>query len=1092
LLSTALLTLAGAVAVLALIGQTMSAPDWLRDRIATRLEARLGGMQIVFGDVELVINRGWRPRARLRDVTLSDGDGRPILRLADAEASLAMRPLLEGRLQPKQIALTGLFAVLRRGADGAVSLAIGDAARPAGEAAGFAQLVQQIDTVLATPQLSALTSIDLNALTLRYEDARAGRAWTVDDGYASLTRQGGDLRLAANLALLSGRDYAATLEANYESRIGQTTAEFGLTLSSLSAQDFAGQSVALAWLDVLRAPVSGAVRGTIDETGALGPINATLQIGAGALQPSDRTTPIPFRSARTYFTFDPGTEVLVFDEVQVESAWVTGSGEGRAWLGGIETGRLDDLIGQITLTSLSGNPAGLYDDAVRLEGAQADFRLTLDPFELRLGEMLVHDQGRRMRLDGTLKADTDGWDVAVNGRMGALAPARLVELWPEQAVPKTRAWLAENLGGGRLTDIHFALRGRSGQKPEVYLDFDYADTDVKFMKTLPPLTDASGHASFLKNRFVTTATKGWIEADEGGRLDMAGTSFIIPDVTVRGGTPALVRIEGRGPVTAALSLLNRAPLSVMDKANLPVDLAAGEISVAGTVAVPLKDKVPFEEVEFHFAGTATDVMTDRLVPGQRLAAERLRLRGDSDDIEISGDGTIGGVPASAAWRTAIGPDVPGSSATGTIELSPALLETFDIALPPGTVTGRGTAGFTLDLPKGAPPRLAARSDLAGVGLRIPELGWSSAPGATGALALDIRLGESPRIDAVSLDVSGLDATGSVTLAEGGALERAQFSSVRLGGWLDAQVVLTGQGRSAPPAVAITGGTLDLREAEFGEASAGSGQGGRARLTASLDRLVVTDTIALTGFEGQFTTSAGLDGEFRGRINGSTPVTGRIVPDGGRSAVRVVSGDAGGVFRDAGLLKQARGGDFTMSLRPVGDAGAFEGSVQVTNTRVQNAPAIAALLNSVSIIGLLDELSGQGILFSEVSARFRLDPSRVSVYESSAVGPSIGISMDGTYDVPSQRLNMQGVISPVYLINGIGSVLTRRGEGLIGFSYKLTGAASDPSVQVNPLSALTPGIFREIFRNPAPQPPAAASSSGASPPEPEPRREVGRR
>lgn len=63
--------------------------------------------------------------------------------------------------------------------------------------------------------------------------------------------------------------------------------------------------------------------------------------------------------------------------------------------------------------------------------------------------------------------------------------------------------------------------------------------------------------------------------------------------------------------------------------------------------------------------------------------------------------------------------------------------------------------------------------------------------------------------------------------------------------------------------------------------------------------------------------------------------------------------------------------------------------------------------------------------------------------------------------------MQGVISPVYLLNGFGAVLTRRGEGLFGFNYTLRGTADDPQVQVNPLSILTPGMFRELFRAPAP-------------------------
>ena len=65
------------------------------------------------------------------------------------------------------------------------------------------------------------------------------------------------------------------------------------------------------------------------------------------------------------------------------------------------------------------------------------------------------------------------------------------------------------------------------------------------------------------------------------------------------------------------------------------------------------------------------------------------------------------------------------------------------------------------------------------------------------------------------------------------------------------------------------------------------------------------------------------------------------------------------------------------------------------------------------------------------------------------------------------MDFRGVVSPVYFLNGIGSILTRRGEGLFGFNYRMTGPASGPSVGVNPLSILTPGAFRQLFRRAPP-------------------------
>jgi len=64
--------------------------------------------------------------------------------------------------------------------------------------------------------------------------------------------------------------------------------------------------------------------------------------------------------------------------------------------------------------------------------------------------------------------------------------------------------------------------------------------------------------------------------------------------------------------------------------------------------------------------------------------------------------------------------------------------------------------------------------------------------------------------------------------------------------------------------------------------------------------------------------------------------------------------------------------------------------------------------------------------------------------------------------------MQGVISPIYIINGVGAIMSKKGEGLIGFNFNLKGKTGDVKLLVNPLSALTPAMFRNIFRRPPPE------------------------
>jgi len=1074
--ATILSGLAAAYLVIIVAGQAMTAPEWLRDRVATRIEQNLGDLQISFGDIEMVVNRGWRPRVHLQDLVLSRPDGQALLQLSDAEASLSMRALMRGQFHPKNILLNGMFVTLQRGADGAVALSLGDVATPLERAPGMAQLVGTLDSVLESPLLQALQRAELDALTVRYEDLGSGRAWTVDGGRVEMARTKGELTVSGSFSLLSGRDYASTLELNYASTIGQTEAEFGFVVADIAAQDIAAQSVALRWLEPLRAPISGALRGGIDGNGAVGPLSATLQIGSGVLQPTDQTRPIPFDGARTYFTYQPESQTLVFDEISLSSGWFSGVAEGEAQLGGTKGGTLTDLIGQFSLRDLRFDPDGLYDKPLELALADTDFRLELDPFRLTLGQMQIVDGASTLHLSGALSAENDGWDLTLDGLIDQLTPERLVELWPERAAPRPRKWVAKNLNGGDLNDLNFALRVHPSGPPDVYVDFGFSGSSIGFIKTLPPISEASGFATLIDRRFVATATAGQLSSAAHGSLDVTGTSFIIPDVSMRPNGFGIARVQAQGPVAAIMALLNRPPLSILKNTSFPVDLADGTVRAIGSFNVPLAKKVRFEDVTFHVNGQIDQVGSNVLLPGQVLSSDRLQVQVDHTQVVISGPGRVDDLPVQVSWRQPIGKGVPRASRlTGQVELSERLIETFNIGLPPGSVTGQGSADFTLDFRPGLPPALVLTSDLEGAVLKIPSLSWSKPAATGGALTLASTLGARPGIDRFELKAAGLEASGKITTRDDGGLDRATFSSVRLGGWLDTQAVLIGRGKGVAPELQVTGGQMDMRRAAFGI----GGQGDTGAMKIALNRLQITDTLALTGFVGEFSVTTGLRGAFRGNLNGSTPVTGDVVPQGGRSAFRINSADAGGVFRDAGLLKQGRDGNLALTLVPVDEPGIYNGQLKVRNIRVKDAPAIAALLNAASIVGLLDEMTGSGILFTQVDARFRLTPSQILLYESSAVGPSIGLSMDGIYDVVSERFGMQGVISPIYLINGIGSVLTRKGEGVIGFNYTLRGTASDPAVQVNPLSALTPGMLREVFRTAPPSDPNA--------PEPERRR-----
>ncbi|MFC3118412.1 hypothetical protein ACFOHS_09885 [Jhaorihella thermophila] len=238
---------------------------------------------------------------------------------------------------------------------------------------------------------------------------------------------------------------------------------------------------------------------------------------------------------------------------------------------------------------------------------------------------------------------------------------------------------------------------------------------------------------------------------------------------------------------------------------------------------------------------------------------------------------------------------------GEIELSPRLLQTFAVGLPPGSVSGKGKGRFQLDFAPGQPPALSLSSDLVGVGLRIPQVNWSKPKNHARAAGTARRAGRAD-----PYRQAGIAGAGAQRHRHGSEPARrgAGAGAVRSGasgGWLDSPITMIGRGDRTPE-IRIEGGTVDLRRATFG----GGENGEDVPLTIRLSRLQVTDSIALTDFAGTFSTGGGFNGIFEGLLNGQVKVEGTVVPRNGRSAVRVRSGDGGAVMRAAGILKKRPG------------------------------------------------------------------------------------------------------------------------------------------------------------------------------------------
>ncbi len=109
-------------------------------------------------------------------------------------------------------------------------------------------------------------------------------------------------------------------------------------------------------------------------------------------------------------------------------------------------------------------------------------------------------------------------------------------------------------------------------------------------------------------------------------------------------------------------------------------------------------------------------------------------------------------------------------------------------------------------------------------------------------------------------------------------------------------------------------------------------------------------------------------------------------------------------------------------------------------------------------------------FQRAFARLAVVDGTLSVENGIVRGEQIGATFQGIVRDQSGRIDLTGTFMPAYGLNRlfgelpvIGAILGNgRDRGLLGITFKLTGATSKPNLVINPLSIIAPGVFRQIF------------------------------
>jgi hypothetical protein len=1034
---------------------------WLTQRIEAAANADGGPTTLSIGATALAwegFSEGVdRPvDLRFSNVTVTSADGRKQLDVPRTEVSLSIGALLRGRFEPRAVELDQARLTIRRAPDGTTSLDLGTFdeavdgpppdlpaepnpnARP-DQAAGsnpnappathtvpgpspvaalLAELVRPAtnDRGQVRGMFSQLRRVRVTDASVVVLDRQLGTTWNAPHANIDLTRRaaGGVDGIAALTLALGDQTAVLTVTAALETGAAQTHLRVRLTPVAPAA--LAKAAPKLAPLAALDAPVG--VQAAID----LGPTlqlergRLTANVGKGAVQIGD-------------------TRVALQDAVLV----------------------------------VNGTP-----DAVTVETMRA--------------AVLGHEGAPPTVIQGkgTIQRDAGRLNATVTLDLDQLAFADLPRVWPAATGGGARPWLVENVTTGVARNGHAELSVEAIEDLSTVnvttasgtLDGD--DLTVHWLRPVPPLEQGTAKLRILDPDTLEIAVSSARQRSGKAGLALRGGKMRITGLS-KHDQYAAIQADIAGSVADTITLLKEPRLGLLDKHPIDMRDPAGDATAALTVTLPLDHRVTMDDVTIHAVSHLTQLHLGGLVAGRDLDQGAVDLDATADGLTVKGKAQVAGIasqldvamdfrtgpPSQVILRAAVSGHPNGS------QLAAAGLDTHDAVggdLPVKAAYTQHRAGNA---------EIAVEADLTPVVLAVSPIAWQKPAGvaAKGTARVLLDKDKLRAIDRISIDGDGLSLQGAATLSGNRIvavrLDRAVFGRNDLHGSLKLP-------DGGPITAELAGPSLDLSAKLAGktakkEKSKGEPPPGPAwALTAQFDRVLLAgdrSASAMTVWvedDGRVMRVLHLNGQ----TGGTAPFALDVTPAGGSRKLSVTAADAGALLQGLNVVRSMDGG--TLSIKGTYDDVApghkLTGTAEIDNFRLRGTPGFGKLLQAMTLYGLVDVLRGPGIGITHLIAPFRLDDDGLTLNDARAFSPSLGLTAKGRIDLANDKLDLEGTIVPAYFFNSllgniplIGRLFSpEEGGGLFAARYALRGEFDDPSVSVNPLSALTPGFLREIF------------------------------
>ena len=866
-------------------------------------------------------------------------------------------------------------------------------------------------------KLARIQHVSVSDVQVWVVDGPLGQGWRVADGAADFHRgREGKLAGQATATVAAG---TVSAQVAAQGSYSPDAAELRLTLSPLSPAAVAAAVPQLAPLQALDATVA---------------LRAQASFGAG----------LALKAASVHAEAGAGVAHLPVDG------------------GGTSPARFDS----ITLDA-EGTPA---------KARVAGLRLVLpSPSGAAPTTLVVSGTGERS--DGRFRAE-----LAVD--LDHAAFADLPALWPEHVGGNARAWLTENLTAGTAHDAHvaFTLAGTEDGSELAITDASGTlaaeDVTAWWLRPVPPIEHGRVNVAWQSPDVVLVT----VETGKQGALTISDGSVRITGLTGRDQV-AFVATDLAGPLGNLFTLLRNPRLRLLSKHPVPITAPTGAVSAHLTVQLPLDSKVSVDQVQIHAAGKVANTHIGGIAAGRDIDRGQLAFDVTNDGLHVEGPAQLDHLPGKLAVDMDFRAGPPSQvvqHAAASVRLTERGADAAGLAAL-GLNAGSIQASVDYTERRDGSATVHAGADLHEAGLKTP-LGWSKVAGTPGRIEATALLshGKLVGLEGVRAEAPGLSVEARSEMVGGVPsvvhIERGEIGRTSLTG-----TIALPQREGGAYKVTLAGPRLDLEgplqsagsPASSGAKPASSGPGTPYAVDLRVQQVLFGPGRAL----GPVRLTAQGTGRrvAAGRLETGGPerVQASLVAAGPERRLWATAADLGLLLRQSGVTAALNGGRLILdgSFDDRVASSPFDGTVDLRDFSVKGTPAaVGKVLQGITVYGLVDALSGPGLVFDRLASPFHLDGSVLHVSDARAYSASLGLTATGSLDFDRSMVDLKGTIVPAYFFNALPGRLPllgrlfspEKGSGVFAADFTLRGKLGAPHVGINPLSVLTPGITRRLF------------------------------